>query len=137
MWIHLLSLGLIDGAGGGIEAPKVAGGYDDDEKPKKAKKKFVIEKYGKLLVFNTAQQARNALDAQQLKSKPVEVAAEIVEELQEIALPQMQAVAQVMGQVEEYNSAYNSQHFGALIDLFTRLQAQIQDDEDIELLLLA
>lgn len=137
MWIHLLSLGLIDGGGSGVvEKPKVAGGYDDDEKSSKPKKRFVVEKDGKFLVFNTAQQA---LDAQPKKKKvePIEIAAEIAEEVKELSLPLVREYAQVSGQIEQYNTAYNSQHFGALIALFTRLQAQIQDDEDVELLLLA
>jgi hypothetical protein len=109
--------------------PTVAGGYDDEKK--KAKKRFIVERDGKLMVFNTAQAA---LDAQPKKKKvqPVEVAPEQVIP-QVIELPAVKEYAQVIGQIEQYNAAYNSQHFEQLIALFE----QMRDEEDIEMLLLA
>ena len=130
MWIHLLALELIDGAGGGVEPETPKGGGYDDEKP--AKKRFIVERDGKLMVFNTAQAA---LDAQPKKKKvqPVEVAVPEQVIPQVIELPAVKEYAQVIGQIEQYNAAYNSQHFEQLIALFE----QMRDEEDIEMLLLA
>ncbi len=140
MWIHLLALELIDGAGGEVtpETPTVGGGYDDEKTKKPAKKRFVVERDGKLLVFNTAQAA---LDAQPKKKKiqPVEVVAE--PEVKTVELPKVRQYAAVLNRIEEYNTAYNGKHYEALIAMFTTMQAQalkrIQDEEDIQLLLLA
>lgn len=113
----------------GAGEPKVAGGYDDERK--KAKKRFIVEKNGKLMVFNTAQAA---LDAQPKKKKVQPVEVDVPEQVAEvIELPAVKEYAQVIGQIEQYNSAYNSQHFEKLIALFE----QMRDEEDVELLLLA
>lgn len=144
MWIHLLALELIDGASSAEVSVAAAGGYyGDDKKP--AKKRFIVERDGKLMVFNSAQAAVNAIP-EQAKSKEatqpvevVEVVADVPEQI--IELPQVKEYAYVMNRIEAYNEAYNGKHYEALIEMFTTLQAQaierMQDEDDIELLLLA
>jgi len=52
-------------------------------------------------------------------------------------LPAVQEYAQVSGLIEQYNTAYNSQHYEALISLFERMKAEQDEEDDIEALLLA
>lgn len=113
------------------------GGYDDD-KPKR--KKYIVKVDGQLLVFSNPQAAANALErttpaqvAQKpSKKKAVQVKQPDVKPDEVIDLPQVEEYAQVSGLVEQYNQAYNSQHFEALLALFE----QMRDEEEIELLLL-
>lgn len=131
MWIHLVSLGLISGAGGEVNSNQSAGGYDYDEKPKK--KRFFIEQNGKLLVFDTPTKALCSIsepDKPKAKKKAEQKQAEPV---LTVDLPVVQEYAQVIGQIEQYNAAYNSQHFEQLMALFE----QMRDEEDLEALLLA
>lgn len=138
MWIHLLALELIDGASSAAAAIG-GGGYYGDEK--KSKKRYIVERDGKLMVFSTAQAAIDAQPAQKKKKveQPVEVVADVPEQV--IELPQIKEYAYVMDRIEAYNEAYNGKHYEALIEMFTTLKAQaierMQDEEDIELLLLA
>ena len=112
---------------------QVAGGYDDD-KPKKPRKKFFIEQDGKLLVFGTQSAALKALEAIKPVSAKVEGKKVRVPTPQVVVdLPAVQEYAQVIGQVEQYNSAYNSQQFAQILALFE----QMQDEEEIEMLLLS
>ena len=55
---------------------------------------------------------------------------------EEVALPVVQAYAEVAGRIEDYNAAFNSRHFEQLMALFDQVRAQL-DEEDVELLLLA
>jgi hypothetical protein len=111
------------------------GGYDDVKT--KPKKKFFIEQDGKLLVFNTAQQA---VSADKPKTKEVaqpETKPEATQEPEQvISLPVVQEYAQVSGLIEQYNTAYNSRHYEALIALFERMQFE-QEEDDLEAILLA
>ena len=134
MWIHLVSLGLIDGAGGGVEQPKAAGSYD---KPRK--KRFIVEKNGKLLVYSTAKAAIGSLDEPEAKKEPEEQPQQEVVRTpepqlqQEVDLAPVEEWARIAGLIEQYNAAYNSAQYEALIALFE----QMQDEEEIEMLLLA
>ncbi len=104
-----------------------AGGYDDD-KPKRAPKRYVVERHGKLLVYASQAAALRALQAEEAQQAPQEAA-------EEVALPVVQAYAAVAGRLDDYNAAYNSQHFEQLLALFDQMRAQL-DEEDIEMLLL-
>ena len=108
-------------------APTVAGGYDD--KPKR-KKRFVVEQDGKLLVFDSARAAVEALGQQ----KAIEaVAVEPEQALEpEISLPAVQAYAEVRGLVDDYQAALRNRHYLALIAMFQ----DMRDEEDVELLLM-
>jgi hypothetical protein len=108
-----------------------SGGYED-----KKKKKYIVEKNGRLLVFSSKSAALHVLND---TPKIATVAEKVVKKVtlakpeQIIDLPVIQEYAEVTGMIEQYNSAYNSQHYEALIAMFE----QMQDDEDIELLLLS
>lgn len=103
------------------------GGYDDD-KPKR--KRYVVERNGKLVVY--ASQAA-ALQALQASEAALEAAQEPAEEVE---LPVVQAYAEVAGRLDEYTAAYNSRHFEQLMALFDQMRTQL-DEEDVEMLLLA
>ncbi len=102
-----------------------AGGYDDEDKPKR-KRRFVVERNGKLVVYASQGAAMRALDEQGSSEPPTE----------EVALPVVQAYAEVAGRIDDYNAAFNSRHFEQLMALFDQVRAQL-DEEDVEMLLLA
>ncbi len=105
----------------GTQSP--AGGYDDD---KKTKRRFVVERNGKLVVYASQASALRALEEQGSSEPPTE----------EVDLPVVQAYAEVAGRIEDYNAAFNSRHFEQLMALFDQVRAQL-DEEDVEMLLLA
>lgn len=110
--------------------PTAAGGYDDD-KPKRPRKRFVVEQDGKLLVFSSARAAVQALGQQKaLEAVAVQPAEEALEP--EISLPAVQAYAEVRGLVEDYQAALRNRHYLALIAMFR----DMRDEEDVELLLM-
>ncbi len=102
-----------------------AGGYDDEDKPKR-KRRYVVERNGKLVVYASQAAALRALEEQGSSEPPTE----------EVALPVVQAYAEVAGRIEDYNAAFNSRHFEQLMALFDQVRAQL-DEEDVEMLLLA
>jgi len=106
----------------------VGGGYDDD-KPKR--KRYVVERNGKLVVY--ASQAA-ALQALEDASEPAQEPAQEAGQPEVVDLPALQAYAELAGRLEDYTAAYNSRHFEQLMALFDQMQ---QDEEDIEMLLLA
>ena len=119
---------------GGITA---AGGYDEPRK-----KRFIVEKNGKLLVYSTAKAAIGSLDEPEAKKEPEEQAETPQKEAvrtqepqlqQEVDLAPVEEWARIAGLIEQYNAAYNSAQYEALIALFE----QMQDEEEIEMLLLA
>ena len=101
------------------------GGYDDE---KKAKRRYVIERDGRLVSYGTVDAAIRALDA--AVPKEAEPAQEVVE------LRTVQAYAEVAGRIDDYNAAWNSRHFEQLMALFDQVRAQLEE-EDLEMLLLA
>lgn len=103
-----------------------AGGYDDD-KPKR--KRYVVERNGKLVVYASQAAALRALQAEEAQQAPQEAA-------EEVALPVVQAYAEVAGRLDDYNAAYNSRHFEQLLALFDQMREQL-DEEDVEMLLLS
>jgi hypothetical protein len=120
-------------------APTVAGGYDDD-KPKK--KRYIVEKNGKLFVYGTAQEAIQNVTEQRSVPKqiPAKKKKQVVKDqfvdvkpIQEVDLEAVQEYARIAGLIEQYNAAYNSAKYEALISLFE----QMRDEEDIETLLLS
>ena len=122
------------GSGGQI----AAGGYDD-----KPKKRFIVERDGKLIVFTTAQSAMSAMVEKVEKQEVLPPLLETKEEEavrtqsedvqpQEIDLSAVQEYARIAGLIDQYNAAYNSARYEALIALFE----QMQDEEDVEMLLL-
>lgn len=90
------------------------------------KKRHYAEIDGKLLVFDTQADAVNAV--LQNRQAPTEStkATEVID------LPVVREYAQVTGKIEQYNEAYNSEHYEALMALFE----QMQDEDDIETLLM-
>jgi len=108
----------------------VGGGYDDDDKPKR-KRRFVVERNGKLVVYASQAAALQALeDASGAAQEPAQEA----DQPEVVDLPALQAYAELAGRLEDYTAAYNSRHFEQLMALFDQMQ---QDEEDIEMLLLA
>lgn len=117
----------LSGAGnlaGTLGSGAQGGGYDDD----KPKRRYVVERNGKLVVYASQGAALRALQADQ--SDKVEPPTE------EVDLPVVQAYAEVAGRIEDYNAAFNSRHFEQLMALFDQVRAQL-DEEDVEMLLLA
>ena len=113
-------------AWGAISAAVTGGGGYDDKK----KKRFFVEKNGKLLVYGSASKAIGSLD------EPEKVTQKLLKQAepeQVIELPAVKEYAQVVGQIEQYNAAYNSQHWEQLIAMFE----QMRDEEELELLLYA
>ena len=121
---------------GGVNA---AGGYDE---PKK--KRFIVEKDGKLLVYSTAQGAIDSLDEPEKPAKP-NIPAKKAKKVKAISIdlppdePQevidlgaVQEYARIAGLIEQYNAAYNSARYEALIALFE----QMRDEEEVEMLLM-
>ena len=122
-------------------APAAAGGGGG-----KSKRRYLVERDGKLLVF-----ANQRAALAELQSKATEEEVELLEvESPEVELPEvqshepyappqqidlaaMQAWAELAGQLQAYQAAYESRHFAALLALFERLQ----DEDDVELLLLS
>jgi len=110
----------------------VGGGYDDDDKPKR-KRRFVVERNGKLVVYASQAAALQALeDAPEAAQEPAHEA----DQPEVVDLPALQAYAELAGRLEDYTAAYNSRHFEQLMALFDQMREQ-QDEEDIEMLLLA
>lgn len=137
MWIHLLSLGLIDGAGGEAVTPKAAGGGYGGGK----KKKYIVRRGANLFVYSSAAAAANALneDEEEEKQEAIAEVAEPVEIEQEdpaqvqISLPAVRAYAKTTGQIQQYSAAYKSEHWDKLIAMFE----DMRDEEEVEMLLLA
>ena len=102
------------------------GGYDDE---KKTKRRYVVERGGKLHVYATQAAALRALEAND-KDERDDTAQEVV------PLPTVQAYAEVAGRIDDYNAAWNSRAFEQLMALFDQMRAQL-DEEDVEMLLLA
>lgn len=107
-------------------AASIAGGYS------KTKKKYLVRHGGKLLVFTSPDQALNAIDR---PAPVVEIEEDQATEQPEIELKPVKQWARVTGQIQQYNTAYNSQHWGQLLALFHKMREQ--DEDDIEMLLLA
>jgi len=109
-----------------------------------ARRRYLVQRGDRLLVFASRQAAEAELQAQeQIESfepqepVPVQSAQPVqtpqpVQAVQTIDLPAMREWARWAGQLAEYNAAYQSRHFGALLALFE----QLQDEEDVELLLM-
>jgi len=131
MWIHLLSLGLIDGAGGEAVAPKASGGGYGGGK----KKRYIVRRGANLYVYGSAFDAFNEPDEKQEVEQPAEIEpVEIEEPVQaEISLPAVRAYAKATGQIQQYVTAYKSEHWDKLIAMFE----DMRDEEEIEMLLLA
>jgi hypothetical protein len=124
----------------GVVPALVAGGIGGK------RKRYFIERAGRLLMFATAAAAQSALAgpvaepdvsaAETEKPSALRVAAEVATEIapeQQIDLAALQAQAALVGQLAAYQAAYRSRHFAALLALFE----QLQDDDDVELLLLS
>lgn len=110
----------------------VGGGYDDDDKPKR-KRRFVVERNGKLVVYASQAAALQALeDAPEAAQEPAQEA----DQPEVVDLPALQAYAELAGRLEDYTAAYNSRHFEQLMALFDQMRTQL-DEEDVEMLLLA
>lgn len=110
-----------------------------------ARRRYLVQRGDRLLVFASRQAAEAELQAQeQIESfepqelvpvqpvQPTVVQPEMAQAVQTIDLPAMREWARWAGQLAEYNAAYQSRHFGALLALFE----QLQDEEDVELLLM-
>lgn len=109
----------------------VGGGYDDDDKPKR--KRYVVERNGKLVVYASQAAALQALeDASEAAQEPAQKA----DQPEVVDLPALQAYAELAGRLEDYTAAYNSRHFEQLMALFDQMRTQL-DEEDVEMLLLA
>lgn len=114
------------------------GGYDD-----KPKKRYFVEKDGKLLVFSTPTAAigqvqdkpepvKQPKNAKKVKAISIYLPPENEPE-EVIDLGAVQEYARIAGLIEQYNAAYNSARYEALIALFE----QMRDEEEVEMLLMA
>lgn len=114
MWIHLLALELIDGAGGGAAAPAAAGWYDD-VKPKK-KKLYWEEKKAEEITEQVIKKAK--------KKKPVVY--------QEIEPEQVQEVAQKF-EVDAEALAIAAKRAQLRLEELSILAAQMRQQEEDDL----
>ena len=119
----------------GVVPALVAGGSGGGKR-----KRYFIERDGRLLMFATAAAAQAALAGPVVEALPVpDEPDEPAEQLaatapeQQIDLAALQAQAALAGQLAAYEAAYRSRHFAALLALFE----QLQDDDEVELLLLS
>jgi hypothetical protein len=119
----------------GVVPALVAGGSGGGKR-----KRYFIERDGRLLMFATAAAAQTALAGPVVEALPVpDESAAPTEQLaatapeQQIDLAALQAQAELAGQLAAYEAAYRSRHFAALLAMFE----QLRDDEDVELLLLS
>lgn len=132
-----LSVDVLDGAdvlqAAAITGTSTAGGGYDDEKPKRPRRRFVVEQDGKLRVFGSARAAVAAL-GQQAALEAISVPAEASAPGEtQISLPAVAAYAQATGQAEDYDRALEGLHYQRLLAMFD----DMRDEEDIELLMLA
>lgn len=100
------------------------GGYDEK------KKKYVVRKGQKLLVFTDKAQAIAALGT---KKPKVQEVVDVPETVKEVPLQAAKTMAAVQGRIEQYNSAYNSRHWEQVLRLFQ----EMQDEDDVEALLMS
>ena len=102
------------------------------------KKRYAVRLGGRLVLFGSQADALRAIASTETRKvpeivevePPLETTAEPVE--MAIELPQVKAYAKATGAIQQYNEAYNSRHYQALIALFE----QMRDEEDVELLLM-
>ena len=119
-----------------VETPTVAGGYDE-----RKKKRYFVQRGDKLLVFSTAQAA---FDAAQIPKKVIaepviaEVIAEAPRETPELTihLPEVKQYAKAQGKIKQYNAAFGSGHFEALLAIFLQMHKNDSEEDDIECLLM-
>ena len=103
----------------------VGGGYDD-----KKKKKYVVRVGDKLMVFSREADALNALPKKNIPQKKGNVVPE-----EQVALPEIKAIAQSFKALPDYGAMLRARQYEQLINFYETLQQQ--DEEDVELLLMA
>lgn len=103
-------------------------------------KKVVIRKGKRLLAFRSYAEAIAALeDGQAIEASagPVEGAVEPPKPVQTVEVREVRRLAQRFDRAAEYQRLIDSAQYTELLVLYERLRAEQQDDEDVELLLLA
>ena len=139
MWIHLLTLGLIDGAGGSTQSNTI---------PTNELSKVYVRRGKKVYFFNTPEEADQYLLAEQQANKAIEKAKKTSrrarKRLKEKIYPAADSVDLV--EIEQLNARfdlpydlpkmYQEQDYETLVRI-AELLRQMQDEEEIELLLLA
>jgi len=128
----------------GIYAPDLvqtgasAGGYGP------AKKRYVVKVGNKLVVTTSAQAATRLVEAQSQKAKPetvspdetIEPVNETAEIVEEVPIPEIRAIANIYQAQTELNPLFTQRNYEGVLALYNLLKQQ-QDEEDIELLLMA
>lgn len=117
-----------DGEGGG------EGRIRRGVKPKR-KPKYLIEVDGKFVVVDSPEEARQVLSPKPVK-KGKKAAKKAVPEpsiAPIIDLGRVEDYADLIGEIEQFDAAMQSRHYQQILAMFD----QMQDDEDVELLLLA
>lgn len=100
-------------------------GFGIGSRPKN--KRYFVKHKEQLLVFDSRRAADRAI------YQIDKAAHEAVRPAVAVNLPEVAAYAEITGKIDSYNAAYNSAEYARLMVLFE----QMQDDEDIEMLLLA
>lgn len=138
MWIHLLTLGLISGAGGS-QTPSI---------PTNEVSRVYVRRGKKVLLFNTPEEADQFLLAEQAANEAIQKAQKtsrrsrkrlrekIYPAAESIDLAEVEALSVRFNQSYDLPSLFQEAQFDQLVLIAERLR-QMQDEEDVELLLMA
>ena len=138
MWIHLLTLGLISGAGGS-QTPSI---------PTNEVSKVYVRRGKKVYLFNTPEEADQFLLAEQAANEAIQKAQKtsrrsrkrlrekIYPAAESIDLAEVEALSVRFNQSYDLPALFQEAQFDQLVLIAERLR-QMQDEEDVELLLMA
>jgi MarR-like DNA-binding transcriptional regulator SgrR of sgrS sRNA len=139
MWIHLLTLGLIDGAGVGQEVSTI---------PTNEVGRVYVRRGKKVLLFNTPEQADQYLAAEQAANEVIEKAQKTSRRARKRLKEKVYPAADSIDLIEieqltvrfdvnyDLPKMFNDQDYSELVRVAEMLR-QMQDEEEIELLLIA
>lgn len=139
MWIHLLTLGLIDGAGAGVTVAPI---------PTNEVSRVYVRRGKKVLFFNTPEEADAYLIAEQQANEAIQKAQKTSKRAKKRLKDKIYPAAASIDLIElerltvrfdlpyDLPKMYEAQQWDKLAFIAERLR-QMQDEEEIELLLLA
>jgi hypothetical protein len=145
MWIHLLAVGLIDGAGGGVAPEPTVQGYSGEV----VLKPWYIRRNKRILLFNTAQEADAYLVAEEAAEQAIRQAQKtsrrarkrLREKVITVAPVKTVDVDQLSEAVARFSIPANIPELIALEDFGQIMQVmalaqEMQEEEDVIFLLL-
>jgi hypothetical protein len=139
MWIHLLTLGLISGAGAGVTVAPI---------PTNEVSRVYVRRGKKVLLFNTPEEADRYLVAEQAANEAIEKAQKTSRRARKRFKEKVYPAADSIDLIEieqlsvRFDVAYDlpkmftDQDYSELVRVAEMLR-QMQDEEEIELLLIA